>query len=190
MQLLRLNTACTCGSIHSHLRRRPLRPTAIRCQPPSAPDDPQDSSSFAMGMAGKKPQRKEVLQEGNSDSSQVVNSLQVLSSATGRSKGSNNTTILASDDSEETWRKLDKKVNKYPTEREFTAIGTGESFKDSMVKAVEEVVGSVHLENVAERRSKNGNYCSIKIMAYLENGEQVLQIYHSMKRDTRMRWFI
>eukprot|EP00200_Dunaliella_tertiolecta_P003269 CAMPEP_0202349094 /NCGR_PEP_ID=MMETSP1126-20121109/6733_1 /ASSEMBLY_ACC=CAM_ASM_000457 /TAXON_ID=3047 /ORGANISM="Dunaliella tertiolecta, Strain CCMP1320" /LENGTH=181 /DNA_ID=CAMNT_0048940855 /DNA_START=118 /DNA_END=664 /DNA_ORIENTATION=+ len=173
---------------HPHKKEAAQAPGQI--QPPSAPDDPQDSSSFAMGMAAKKPQRKEVLQEGNSDSSQVVNSLQVLSSATGRSKGSNNTTILASDDSEETWRKLDKRVNKYPTEREFTAIGTGEDFKDSMVKAIEEIVGSVHLENVAERRSKNGKYCSIKIMAYIENGEQVLQIYHSMKRDTRMRWFI
>jgi len=43
-----------------------------------------------------------------------------------------------------------------------------------MVKAVGNIVGNVHLENVTERLSKNGRYSSVKIMAYIENGEQVI----------------
>eukprot|EP00983_Pelagomonas_calceolata_P057670 1145173-Pelagomonas_calceolata.AAC.3 len=61
--------------------------------------------------------------------------------------------------------------------------GTGEDFKDSMVKAIEEIVGSVHLENVAERRSKNGKYCSIKIMAYIENGSADLPLHEEGHKD-------
>jgi len=51
--------------------------------------------------------------------------------------------------------------------------GTGEDFKDSMVNAIEEVVGSVHIENVVERKSKNGRYLSVKVVAFLQDGEQV-----------------
>lgn len=68
-------------------------------------------------------------------------------------------------------------MNKYPSQRVFTAIGTGgEDFKDNMLKAVEAVVGTVHLECVSERPSSGGKYVSVRIgPVWVEAADQVRQ---------------
>jgi len=88
-------------------------------------------------------------------------SLTELSKRDGRMKGTN---LFLVGDSEEQWRKLDEKVNKYPIQRSFTAIGSGgEPFKETMVKAVEEVVGTIHQECISERSSSKGRYLSVTV---------------------------
>ncbi|KAF8069389.1 SPAC11D3.06 [Scenedesmus sp. PABB004] len=68
--------------------------------------------------------------------------------------------------SEDEWRKIDKKVNKYPGQRTFTAIGTGGAdFRAAMLAAVEGVVGTVHCECVSERPSSGGKYVSLPACA-------------------------
>jgi hypothetical protein len=50
-------------------------------------------------------------------------------------------------------------VNKYPAQRVFSAIGSGEdSFKAAMVAAVESVVGMVHQECITTTPSKGEPY--------------------------------
>lgn len=66
-------------------------------------------------------------------------------------------------------------VNKYPIQRSFTAIGSGgDEFRQSIVGYVERVVGSVHVECVAQRASSGGKYLSVTVgPVWLENGDQV-----------------
>lgn len=66
-------------------------------------------------------------------------------------------------------------VNKYPGQRTFTAIGTGgDDFKATMLAAVESVVGTVHMECVAERPSSGGKYVSVRIgPVWVESADQV-----------------
>lgn len=66
-------------------------------------------------------------------------------------------------------------MNKYPSQRVFTAIGVGgDGFKASMLKAVEDVVGTVHLECVSERPSSGGKYVSIRVgPVWVESADQV-----------------
>lgn len=72
---------------------------------------------------------------------------------------------------------IDKKVNKYPGQRTFTAIGIGGGdFRATMLAAVEGVVGSVHVECVSERPSSGGKYLSVRIgPVWVHNADQVRQ---------------
>lgn len=94
--------------------------------------------------------------------------------------------------SEDEWRVMDKKVNKYPSQRVFTAIGTGgDDFKTNMKQAVEEVVGTVHLECVSERPSSGGKYVSVRIgPVWVENADQVVQVFTNMRKDERLKWYM
>eukprot|EP00775_Hariotina_reticulata_P005115 gene5114-5355_t len=94
--------------------------------------------------------------------------------------------------SEAEWRKIDEKVNKYPGQRTFSAIGTGgDDFKASMLAAVESVVGPVHLECVSQRPSTNGKYISIRIgPVWVQNSDQVIQVFKNMRDDSRIKWFM
>eukprot|EP00197_Chlamydomonas_leiostraca_P015291 CAMPEP_0202859848 /NCGR_PEP_ID=MMETSP1391-20130828/1796_1 /ASSEMBLY_ACC=CAM_ASM_000867 /TAXON_ID=1034604 /ORGANISM="Chlamydomonas leiostraca, Strain SAG 11-49" /LENGTH=172 /DNA_ID=CAMNT_0049538943 /DNA_START=96 /DNA_END=615 /DNA_ORIENTATION=+ len=142
-------------------------------------------------------------EKSQTDSSAVFSSLSQVSKLSGRTNGSHGTNmLLASDGSDDTWRKLDKQVNKYPGQREFKAIGFNQaaasaeggpacSFRDAMVHAVERVVGSVHVECVSERPSRTGTYTSVTVgPVWVENGEQVLAIYNAMREDSRLKYFI
>lgn len=56
------------------------------------------------------------------------------------------------------------RVNKYPIQRSFTAIGSGgDVFKSLMISSVEDVVGSVHVECISERSSSQGKYVSVTV---------------------------
>lgn len=102
------------------------------------------------------------------------------------------TNLLLTGESEDAWRRLDQKVNKYPIQRSFTAIGTGgQSFKAAMVAVVESVVGPVHCECISERHSSQKSYLSVTIgPVWVENGDQIIAIYAKMKEDKRAKWII
>lgn len=93
----------------------------------------------------------------------------------------------------EDWLSLDKKVNRYPSLRGFTAIGTGgDDFVHSMVVAVESVLlTSIPEGRVRQRESAQGRYISVKIGPLrVESSIQVREIYQAMKRDVRMKYFL
>lgn len=66
-------------------------------------------------------------------------------------------------------------MNKYPSQRVFNAVGLGgDGFQANMLKAVEDVVGTVHVECVSERPSSGGKYVSVRIgPVWVESGDQV-----------------
>eukprot|EP00882_Tetradesmus_deserticola_P006491 GHRQ01006830.1.p1 GENE.GHRQ01006830.1~~GHRQ01006830.1.p1 ORF type:complete len:162 (+),score=39.34 GHRQ01006830.1:557-1042(+) len=94
--------------------------------------------------------------------------------------------------SEAEWRKIDKKVNKYPGQRTFTAIGAGgDGFKATMLAAVESVVGSVHVECISERPSSGGKYVSVRIgPVWVQDADQVVAVFNKMREDDRLKWYM
>lgn len=100
--------------------------------------------------------------------------------------------VLGNDLSEESWRDLDSKVNKYPGQRTFTAIGTGGvEFESDMVAAVASVLGPIHSDFVSSRPSSKGAYVSVRIgPVWVTSAEQVISIYTTMKGNPRLKWYM
>ena len=74
-------------------------------------------------------------------------------------------------------------VNTYPGQRTFKAIGMGGgAFVDSMLGAVERVIGSpIHEESVNSRPSAKGSYISVTIgPVTVQNRDQVLHNCHAV----------
>uniref|UniRef100_A0A0D9W440 Uncharacterized protein n=1 Tax=Leersia perrieri TaxID=77586 RepID=A0A0D9W440_9ORYZ len=97
------------------------------------------------------------------------------------------------DDASDEWLVLDQKVNSYPTDRGFTAIGTGgDDFVQSMVVAVESVLQEpVPKGQVSHKLSSRGKYVSVKIGPIrVVSSEQVQAVYRAMRRDNRMKYFL
>ncbi|KAJ0235437.1 Phosphoribosylformylglycinamidine synthase [Hirschfeldia incana] len=97
------------------------------------------------------------------------------------------------DDSAKSWLELDQKVNTYPTERGFTAIGTGgDDFVHAMVVAVESVIErQIPLDCVKQTLSSKGKYVSVNIGPIrVVSSEQVQAVYNAMRRDERMKYFL
>ncbi|EFJ17976.1 hypothetical protein SELMODRAFT_58783, partial [Selaginella moellendorffii] len=92
------------------------------------------------------------------------------------------------------WQALDSKVNTYPMERGFTAIGTGgDDFVRAMVLAVETVLQiSVSTEEISSKLSSKGKYISVKIgpVAVQSSEQQVRAVYNAMRCDSRMKYFL
>ncbi|GLC73650.1 hypothetical protein PLESTF_001404500 [Pleodorina starrii] len=88
------------------------------------------------------------------------------------------------------WRQVDSKVNKYPCERLFTAVGSGgEDFRASMVQAVEEVVGGP--VEVSVRASSGGAYQSVRVgPVTVTSPDQVLMIFTKMREDKRLKFHL
>ncbi|GAX78253.1 hypothetical protein CEUSTIGMA_g5695.t1 [Chlamydomonas eustigma] len=107
-------------------------------------------------------------------------------------RGSNRTNLFLVNDSEESWRRLDKKVNKYPIQRSFTGIGPGDpEFRKSILQAVESVVGPVHVECMSQRASSKGAYLSVTVgPVWIESCDQVIQIYGNLKEVSGIKWII
>ena len=107
--------------------------------------------------------------------------------------GGGSNTVMGPGTSEE-WRELDEKVNTYPSDRKFQAIGVNSSeFVGDMVKLVEDTLGDgrkVHPENVTSNLSKNGKYCSANMTVVLMNGEEVINIMAKLKADERVKWYL
>jgi putative lipoic acid-binding regulatory protein len=103
--------------------------------------------------------------------------------------------VLGADNTDDGWRALDEKVNKYPFVREFKAIGgggaDGEDFVLSMMAAASSVTGEVlQREQVVVRASRTGKYLSVNLRVMVQNGDQVMAIFQAMKADARMRYFL
>ena len=100
--------------------------------------------------------------------------------------------VLGTDDSDEGWRALDEKVNKYPFEREFKAIGTGgDDFVLSMMAAAASVTGEqLSRDKVVVRESRTAKYLSVNLYIRVNSGEQVVAIFQAMQADKRMRFFL
>lgn len=66
-------------------------------------------------------------------------------------------------------------MNSYPCQRIFTAIGSGgEEFVESMVTAVENHLGPVHMECISQRESSNGKYLSVRVgPVWVQTADQV-----------------
>nr|GMD59226.1 Fibrous sheath-interacting protein [Ipomoea batatas] len=97
------------------------------------------------------------------------------------------------DDSTNEWLVLDKKVNSYPSERVFTAIGTGgDDFVQAMVVAVESVIQqSIPEGQVKQKVSSGGKYVSVNIgPIQVVCSEQVQAVYNAMRQDDRMKYFL
>ena len=100
--------------------------------------------------------------------------------------------VLGADDTDESWRALDEKVNTYPFEREFKAIGTGgEEFVLSMMAAAASVTGeALSRDKVVVRQSRTAKYLSVNLYINVQSGEQVIAIFQAMQADKRMRFFL
>jgi putative lipoic acid-binding regulatory protein len=100
--------------------------------------------------------------------------------------------VLGADNDDASWRALDEKVNVYPCEREFKAIGTGgEDFVLSMMAAAAAVTGEQLLrDKVVVRPSRTGKYLAVNLYVLVQDGEQVMAIFQRMQADTRMRFFL
>jgi putative lipoic acid-binding regulatory protein len=66
-------------------------------------------------------------------------------------------------------------INEYPDFRVFKGIGEGgQSFVESMISAVESVVGPVAADNVRENKSSGGRYISVSVgPVCVTSGDQV-----------------
>ncbi|KAI8475738.1 MAG: hypothetical protein J3K34DRAFT_403453 [Monoraphidium minutum] len=119
----------------------------------------------------------------------LIHSLSGVHQSMGRAVSSTNL-VLGIDNSEAAWRCIDKRVNSYPSLREFTAIGSGgSSFRHSMVAAVSAVVGQV--EVVTQRCSAGGRYISVTVgPVMVSSADDVLEVYTRMKSDERLRYFL
>nr|GMD95275.1 uncharacterized protein LOC109193431 [Ipomoea batatas] len=85
------------------------------------------------------------------------------------------------------------KVNSYPTERGFTAIGIGgDDFVQAMVVAVESVIQQpIPQGQVRQKVSSGGKYVSVNIgPIHVVSSEQVQAVYNAMRRDDRMKYFL
>jgi putative lipoic acid-binding regulatory protein len=91
-----------------------------------------------------------------------------------------------------TWEELDEKVNTYPMDRKFQAIGEGgQSFIDEVVALIEKALGrNVPSGNVTTRPSKKGKYVAVNVTVRLENGNEVLEVYGALKSCASVKWFL
>jgi putative lipoic acid-binding regulatory protein len=104
------------------------------------------------------------------------------------------TTVMASAESDEKWKELDARVNEYPSERKFQAIGSDpdgtfvESIKSVISMALDGRV--IHPENVSGRASSGGKYVSANVTCEMRSGEEVIAVYKALKADPRVLWYL
>ncbi|CAN6888158.1 uncharacterized protein LOC106401273 isoform X1 [Brassica napus] len=125
----------------------------------------------------------------------VLKAISEVSKTDGRVGKTTNMIIggTVADDSAQDWLELDQKVNTYPTDRGFTAIGTGgDDFVHAMVVAVESVIERQIPEDcVKQTLSSKGKYVSVNIGPIrVVSSEQVQAVYNAMRRDERMKYFL
>lgn len=96
-------------------------------------------------------------------------------------------------DSTTQWLGLNEMLNIYPAPRGFTAIGSGgDDFVQAMVIAVESVIQHrIPQGQVKQKLSSGGKYVSVNIgPVQIASSKQVQAVYHAMRRDVRMRYFL
>lgn len=170
----------TSASLHAQPRQR-SQPAVVLA---SSNDDVIDSSELSSQF------RKYFTPRGSTSTNS--------SSSQAQSTGREGTPVLSGQMvmngnlSEESWRDLDSKVNKYPGKRTFTAIGSGgDEFVAAMVAVVERTLGSVESQFISSRPSSKGAYVSVRIgPVWVDNADQVIEIYARMKEDARLKWYM
>ncbi|XP_047068799.1 uncharacterized protein LOC124676816 [Lolium rigidum] len=168
---LTLRAAASAPAARSRCGRRPRR--GLRCW----------SSESGAGDPGQPPQEA------------VLEAISKVAMSKGRVALTTNMVIggTVKDDSGDEWLNLDQKVNSYPTDRGFTAIGIGgEDFVHAMVDAVESVLQEpIPKGQVTQKISSRGKYVSVKIGPIrVVSSEQVQAVYRAMRRDNRMKYFL
>jgi putative lipoic acid-binding regulatory protein len=85
------------------------------------------------------------------------------------------TAYVAASHSGHVTEQTDIQVNQYPGRRDFKAIGSGgEDFKQTIIRAVEDVVGPVKEDRVVQRPSSQGKFISITLKdVKVQNPDQV-----------------
>ena len=87
------------------------------------------------------------------------------------------------------WEILDEQINRYPMVRTFSAIGSGQSFRESMVSAISASTGrQIQPDDVTETPSSKGKYCSIRINVTVNSPEEVKLIFERIKSDPALKW--
>lgn len=84
-------------------------------------------------------------------------------------------------------------MNKYPSQRTFSAIGTGgDTFRTAVVAAVESVLGSVtHPECITCQPSSGGKYVSVRVgPVVVQSGEQVIQVFAKIRDTEGVKWYM
>lgn len=149
-----------------------------------------NSSGQGFGKPSTNHQKKQKPEVSNTADA-LLRSLGEVSSSAGRDAGSTNM-VLGANDSEAKWRELDEKVNQYPGHRDFKAIGSGgDDFKQTIVRAVEDIVGPVNQDRVMERPSSQGKFISVTLRdVKVQNPDQVLAVYAAMRKDKRLRYYL
>ncbi|KAL5216241.1 hypothetical protein ABZP36_007642 [Zizania latifolia] len=165
--------------------------------------DPLSHLRAAASPAARAPRRRPHLRccsSGGGDPGQppqeaVLEAISKVARSKGRIALTTNMVIggTVTDDTSDEWLVLDQKVNSYPTDRGFTAIGTGgDDFVQSMVIAVESVLQEpIPKGQVSHKLSSRGKYVSVKIGPIrVVSSEQVQAVYRAMRRDKRMKYFL
>jgi putative lipoic acid-binding regulatory protein len=115
-----------------------------------------------------------------------------------RDSGGKVTTVMGSDagagglGANMTWKELDERVNEYPSDRKFQAIGEGgDAFVAEIVRLVEGALGRpVDPARVTSRPSKKGKYVSANVTARLQNGDEVVAVYAALKACEKVVWYL
>ena len=126
-----------------------------------------------------------------SNTEALLQTLGEVSQTSGRDPKSH--LVLSDDTSAEGWKEIDDKVNKYPIERNFNAIGVGGSeFTLAIRTAVESVLGCKIPDNkIKVKTSSGGKYTSVNVgPCTVETSEQLTAIYQAMAKDERLKWWM
>jgi len=131
----------------------------------------------------------------NSETDVLINTMDTLSKATGRDMKTKNL-VLGLDDADGAWERIDAKVNEYPCQRKFQAIGSGGDEEDDFVKSMVETVAralsvTITADMVILRPSSKGKYISVNIgPVTVRSGDEVQAVYTEMKKDSRVKYLI
>eukprot|EP00242_Pyramimonas_sp_CCMP2087_P005498 CAMPEP_0198209398 /NCGR_PEP_ID=MMETSP1445-20131203/15447_1 /TAXON_ID=36898 /ORGANISM="Pyramimonas sp., Strain CCMP2087" /LENGTH=118 /DNA_ID=CAMNT_0043883165 /DNA_START=328 /DNA_END=684 /DNA_ORIENTATION=- len=118
--------------------------------------------------------------------------MDTLSKATGREMKTKNL-VMGLDDGDGAWERIDAKVNEYPCQRKFQAIGPGgDDFVKSMVETVARALNVIITpEMIILRPSSKGKYISVNIgPVTVRSGDEVQAVYTEMKKDSRVKYLI
>lgn len=124
------------------------------------------------------------------DADALISSMDELSKAQGRVPKTTNM-VLGTEGMD--WDDIDAKVNEYPLQRDFKAIGKGgEEFAQDMIQLVSGVLGhQIPLELVYTRPSSNGTYLSVTMGPVLvKTPEELKAVYTALQSDSRVKWVI
>lgn len=125
----------------------------------------------------------------------LIDAMDTASKLRNRDAGGKVTTVMgdgASLGGNMTWEELDERVNEYPSDRKFQAIGEGgDAFVAKIVGLVEEALGRpVDPRNVTSRPSSKGKYVSANVTARLESGDEVIAVFSKLKACEDVKWYL